>query len=205
MGSSTGGSGGRPTWRLGRFTFVRRADLRSGERVVEVIPPFWMDRWTNDSSLAAVIQRLLQPTSVAGMLSALAHDPTSAPKLLRNALNEAVMRREIVLLKEDDVATASTDGGGTNPGSAAAAASQRKKKNKPPPPVQKTEKTWVEFRLVNQDNKPMRGASYRLKITDGSVREGTLDDAGSVRVPNLDPGMCEISFLSYDQKEWKRI
>jgi hypothetical protein len=78
----------------------------------------------------------------------------------------------------------------------------RRRAAEPPPP--KKEKTWVEFRLVNDEGKPVPGARYKLKITDGSVREGSLDDNGSVRVPSLDPGMCEISFLDYDQREWKR-
>jgi hypothetical protein len=36
------------------------------------------------------------------------------------------------------------------------------------------------------------------------MREGTTDAEGSVRVPGIDPGMCEISYPDYDAKEWKR-
>lgn len=68
-----------------------------------------------------------------------------------------------------------------------------------------SKKTWIEFKLVDQDGDPVRGARYRLKITDGSVREGSLDDSGIVRVNGLDPGTCEISFLDYDRTEWHRL
>lgn len=66
-------------------------------------------------------------------------------------------------------------------------------------------KTWIEFRLVNQNGDPIPGARYRLKSTDGSIREGRLDDGGSARLRGIDPGTCEITFLDYDAREWKRV
>jgi len=68
----------------------------------------------------------------------------------------------------------------------------------------RSKKTWVEFELLDQDGEPVAGAHYRLKITDGSVREGSLNELGRVRVAGIDPGTCEITFLDYDGREWKR-
>jgi hypothetical protein len=68
----------------------------------------------------------------------------------------------------------------------------------------RSKKTWVEFELLDQDGEPVPGARYRLKITDGSVREGALNEVGRVRVSGIDPGTCEISFLDYDGREWKK-
>jgi hypothetical protein len=71
------------------------------------------------------------------------------------------------------------------------------------PPPRAQAKTWVEFRLVREwDGTPVADASYRLKLPDGSSRTGRLDQTGSVRVTDIDPGMCEISFLDHDQSEW---
>jgi hypothetical protein len=68
----------------------------------------------------------------------------------------------------------------------------------------RAKKTWVEFQLLDQDGEPVAGARYRLKITDGSVREGSLNELGRVRVNGIDPGTCQISFPQYDGREWKR-
>jgi hypothetical protein len=65
-------------------------------------------------------------------------------------------------------------------------------------------KTWVEFELLDQKGRPVPRARYRLKVTDGSVREGSLDENGRVRVTGLDPGTCDISFLDFDGREWHR-
>jgi hypothetical protein len=65
-------------------------------------------------------------------------------------------------------------------------------------------KTWIEIILEDQDDKPVAGIKYRLRITDGSVREGELDGKGSTRVDGIDPGMCEIMFPELDAKRWYR-
>jgi hypothetical protein len=64
-------------------------------------------------------------------------------------------------------------------------------------------KTWIEVVLKDQYDKPMAGAKYRLRITDGSLREGMLNAEGSVRVNGIDPGMCEVMFPEFDAKTWQ--
>jgi hypothetical protein len=70
---------------------------------------------------------------------------------------------------------------------------------------QNEKKTWIEIRLINKKGQPVAGAKYRLKITDGSIEEGTTDEFGSVRVTGIDPGMCEVSFPEFDAQEWKKV
>lgn len=71
-------------------------------------------------------------------------------------------------------------------------------------PSRGSEKTWIEIRLIDQDDQPVPGIKYRLKITDGSVREGALDAEGKIRVTGIDPGTCEISFPELDSNDWKQ-
>ena len=80
-----------------------------------------------------------------------------------------------------------------------------RKRNPNPPPRSddRPEKTWVDVQLVDQDGTPVPNASYKLKITDGSIREGTLDTEGRVRVSGIDPGSCTVWFPGYDAKEWR--
>jgi hypothetical protein len=75
---------------------------------------------------------------------------------------------------------------------------QSDKKEAPAP-----EKTWVEFRLVDQDGKPVPGAAYKVTLPDGSVSTGSLNDQGAVRFEGIDPGNCRISFTDIDGNEWK--
>jgi hypothetical protein len=65
-------------------------------------------------------------------------------------------------------------------------------------------KTWIEIVLVDETGKPVPGVKYQLKITDGSLREGTLGADGSVRVNGIDPGTCTVSFPQIDAREWSR-
>jgi hypothetical protein len=68
-----------------------------------------------------------------------------------------------------------------------------------------TEKTFIEIVLENQEGEPVRDALCHLTLTDGTVRKVRLDADGRVRVPGIDPGMCEVSFPEFDAGEWKQI
>ena len=66
-----------------------------------------------------------------------------------------------------------------------------------PPPV--PERTWIEIQLWDQTtNKPVPGASYRLTLGDGSVREGRLDDSGVARYDGVDPREAQVQFPEWD-------
>lgn len=74
-----------------------------------------------------------------------------------------------------------------------------------PPRTPTVEKTWIEFQLVDEDGEPVPNASYRVKLPDGSVRDGRLDSQGMVRFENIDPGQCEITFTEIDANEWHQV
>lgn len=65
-------------------------------------------------------------------------------------------------------------------------------------------KTWITIRLVDDDDQPVAGTRYRLKMPDGDTREGTLDANGIAHVEGIDPGECEVTLLDLDADTWDR-
>lgn len=66
------------------------------------------------------------------------------------------------------------------------------------------EKTWIEIVLTDDDDppRPVAFARYRIELPDGSTREGILDDHGKARLVDIDPGTCQVSFPSFDGRDW---
>ncbi len=63
---------------------------------------------------------------------------------------------------------------------------------------EKKDTAWVEVRVVDDQDQPVAYERYRLKLPDGSVREGELDSAGRVRVEDIDPGTCQFQLFDKD-------
>ena len=86
--------------------------------------------------------------------------------------------------------------------------SQSLKPNKPPESDEEREKkkSWIEFEMVDGDNKPVTGVAYRVTLPDGeTVTEGTLDEKGSARIEGIAPGSCKITFPKLDQGAWETL
>jgi hypothetical protein len=66
----------------------------------------------------------------------------------------------------------------------------------------RTELTWIEIQLIGEDNQPIPGERYRIELTDGSVREGRLNEEGLARVDGIDPGQCQVTFPALDEEAW---
>lgn len=60
------------------------------------------------------------------------------------------------------------------------------------------QKTWIEVELLDMDGNPMRGEPYWVKLPDGTIREGSLDEHGRVYFDELDPGSAEIHWPNRD-------
>ena len=67
---------------------------------------------------------------------------------------------------------------------------------KPPETEEESEekKAWIEIELVDEEDEPVSGEKYEIKLPDGSTAKGTLDGDGFARVDGIEPGTCEISF-----------
>ncbi len=59
-------------------------------------------------------------------------------------------------------------------------------------------KTWIEIELTDMDGNAMRGERYWIKLPDGTVREGLLDEHGRAYFDELDPGSAEIRWPDRD-------
>jgi uncharacterized Zn-binding protein involved in type VI secretion len=69
---------------------------------------------------------------------------------------------------------------------------------------QSQKKVWVEIELVDQDGKAVPNELYSIQLPDGTVSEGSTDSNGLARVDGIDPGDCQITFPSLDQRSWER-
>jgi type VI secretion system secreted protein VgrG len=77
---------------------------------------------------------------------------------------------------------------------------------KPPQTQAEKEKkpSWIEIKLVDEEEMPVPGEMYRITLPDGqTVAEGTLDENGFARVEGFDPGECQVTFPDLDKDSWK--
>jgi hypothetical protein len=153
------------------------------------------------TAISQVYQVLVGPFAAR----VLAQPRAQADKEILAALRDAVRMDRLLVLEyrrasaggsKKDGDSTGAGGGGRGQGAGAAGAGGKSSSS---------EKTWIEIRLVDEYDNPVPGKKYKLKITDGSIREGTLGEDGSVRVSNIDPGTCEVSFPEIDASEWKKI
>lgn len=54
-----------------------------------------------------------------------------------------------------------------------------------PPPL-----TWVAVTVVDEEDRPLAGAQFRLRLPDASTLGGALDPDGHTRVDNIAAGRC---------------
>lgn len=60
------------------------------------------------------------------------------------------------------------------------------------------ERHWVEIELLDMEGAPVPHERYWIRLPDGTVREGALDAEGRAYFDDLDPGQCEIRWISRD-------
>ena len=51
-----------------------------------------------------------------------------------------------------------------------------------------------ELKLLDQEDQPVKNASYKLKMPDGEIKEGKLDGNGSAKIENVPPGKVQVNF-----------
>jgi hypothetical protein len=64
-------------------------------------------------------------------------------------------------------------------------------------------KTWVEIVLVDENNNPIAGQAYEIKLPDGSVVSGVTNRAGRARYDGIPTGQCKVRFPEIDGNEWQ--
>lgn len=65
---------------------------------------------------------------------------------------------------------------------------------------------WIELELLGEDDSPIPHAAYELRMPDGSVAKGFLDETGFIRIPRIaGTGTCQVLFPELDAQAWSRI
>lgn len=67
------------------------------------------------------------------------------------------------------------------------------------------EKTWIALKLKDKESgEPIAGEAYEVKLADGSLATGTLDEKGEAKVDGIDPGNCEVTYPNLHEKKWDK-
>jgi type VI secretion system secreted protein VgrG len=84
----------------------------------------------------------------------------------------------------------------------------------PPPPEPKkeppkrrpvVEKTWIRVRIVDADGRtPVPGTAYQIRLPNGAIKRGRVDESGEVTFHGIDPGECELTLPELDGDAWER-
>ena len=69
--------------------------------------------------------------------------------------------------------------------------------------AEEVERHWIAIRLKNADGAPVPYEPYRLKLPDGTVTTGRLNNEGMAKVEGIDEGTCEVNFPSIHGDEWR--
>ncbi len=68
-----------------------------------------------------------------------------------------------------------------------------------------TEKTWIEIKMVDEDDNPVTSERYQVELPDGSVASGSLNEEGIARIERIEEGDCKVSFPDLDKGAWEKI
>ena len=66
-------------------------------------------------------------------------------------------------------------------------------------------RTWIAIELIGEDDQPIPGVAFTVTLPGGTVKEGKLDDKGSVAFMEVPPGTCTVAFPELDQEAWTAV
>jgi hypothetical protein len=67
-------------------------------------------------------------------------------------------------------------------------------------------KFWIEVELIGEDGTPVSWEEYRVRLPDGTLASGLLDQDGWTRIDGIPAaGACQICFPKLDQGAWQFI
>ncbi len=179
-------------------------DLQESERAIERKLQFWMRNPASRQRVMEIFATLAPGPPPKGT-------PDEIAKKAVETIMKAFHAQKLMLLEGKQLGGSGggEEGGGGGgagaQGKGGGGASGKNQAKQGSSSQNKSEKTWIEIQLVDSNDDPVPGERYQLKITDGSMREGKLDEAGKVRVTNIDPGNCEVCFPDIDATEWQKV
>jgi hypothetical protein len=66
-------------------------------------------------------------------------------------------------------------------------------------------RSWIEVQLLGEDDSPIPDEAYEIRLPGGTLLTGTLDENGSMRIDDIPPGTCQVSFPNLDKEAWVPI
>ena len=63
---------------------------------------------------------------------------------------------------------------------------------------------WVEIELVDEKGAPMKGAKYKVELSDGTAQEGVLGEDGKKKLTAVPVGPCWVTFPEL-KKAWRLV
>ncbi len=62
---------------------------------------------------------------------------------------------------------------------------------------------WIQIVVADETGNPVGGIEYQLVLADGSTEGGTVPDDGVLRLENIEPGSCKLSFPRLGDEDWQ--
>ena len=69
-------------------------------------------------------------------------------------------------------------------------------------PLEEQALAWIEVVVLDQDDEPVAGVEYEIKLSDGRVRRARTNEHGVLRYEHIPSGQCEVSLVALDAKLW---
>jgi hypothetical protein len=146
--------------------------------------PIWLAEDGQDRDLIAIVEQLLPHLG--------ARVAEASRGWLLDRIGDAL--REGRLRAYASPAPRLAPNGGAARGAAGAPAT------KPPPPAEAKDDappsepvaTWIGLKLVDQNGAPVGGRRYRVELSDGTVKSGTLGPTGITAIQGLKPDTCKV-------------
>lgn len=185
-------------WRLrglgGDYLVVRCDEFLSKEdprRVPEGLVTLLVERWMEDSLLHRVLSDIHEALGGTAALSGLTVlQQRQVLERLKLQLLDAFRSGRLVALREEHPHYVSPP-------------RPFKPNPRQPPSEELVATSWIALRLEDEEGDPVPRQRYRLKLANGSLREGISGPDGFVRLENIPEGSCTVEFLGTDAGDWK--
>jgi len=63
---------------------------------------------------------------------------------------------------------------------------------------------WISFALKYDDGTPVGDEPYKVKVGDGTIKQGRTDAEGKVKIEGLPEGNVEVTFPRIPKDVWKK-
>ena len=70
--------------------------------------------------------------------------------------------------------------------------------------TQSSRNSWISIELKDKKGHPQPNEGYEIKLPDGTISSGTLDQRGRARVEGIPSGQCEVRFPRLHNSEWRK-